>query len=463
MDFDVIIVGGGPGGYVAAIRARQLGLTVGVVEKEKLGGVCLNKGCIPTKALLKSASILNDIKHAKDFGISIDSEPVIDFNAMINRSREVADRMSKGVEYLFKKNEITVIRGLGKILPEKKVAIKDKEGAVKIYQGRHVIIATGARSKELPFIRQDGKNVFGYYEAMTLKEKPSSLVVIGSGAIGSEFASFYQSLGTQVTLIEYLPEVVPLEDAEVSKQLARSFKKMKMKVLTGAEVKSVECNDSECKVHVITKKGEQVLKAEKVLSAVGIATNIENLGLEEVGILQHQGKVEVDTFYQTSVEGYYAIGDIVAGPALAHVASAEALVCVEKIAGLNPEPINYDNIPSAVYTSPEVASVGINEQVAIEQGLEYRVGKFPFMASGKAQASGNKDGFIKVIIDKKTDEILGAHMIGDHVTEMIAELVAVRKAGLKGKEVLSVIHPHPTMSEAIMEAFADAYGEAIHL
>ena len=463
MNYDLIIIGSGPGGYVAAIRASQLGLKTAVVEKSELGGVCLNWGCIPTKALLKSAQVFNYVNHAADYGVKVDGEISADFEAMVKRSREVASGMSNGIQYLFKKNKIEHLAGMGKVLPGKKVEVTDAEGKKKEYTAEHIIIATGARSKELPFLKQDGKKVIGYREAMTLPKQPKSMVVVGSGAIGSEFAYFYNSIGTEVTLIEVLPNIVPLEDVDVSKQLGRSFKKAGIKVLTGGAVENVDSKGKTCKVTVKTKKGEEVIDAEIVLSAVGIAPNIEGIGLEDVSIETENGKVKVDDYYRTSVPGYYAIGDIVHGPALAHVASHEGITCVENIAGLYTEPVDYGNIPACTYTNPEVASVGMTEQQAKDAGYELRIGKFPFTASGKASAAGNRDGFVKVIFDAKYGEWLGCHMIGDNVTEMIAEAVVARKLETTGHEIIKSVHPHPTMSEAVMEAVAAAYDEVIHL
>ncbi|MGB1112435.1 MAG: dihydrolipoyl dehydrogenase [Schleiferiaceae bacterium] len=462
MDFDVIVVGSGPGGYVTAIRASQLGLKTAVVEKENLGGVCLNWGCIPTKALLKSAQVFEYVKHAEDFGIKV-SEYDKDFNAVVNRSRQVANGMSGGVQFLMKKNKITVIDGFGKVQPGKKVAITAEDGKETVYSANHIIIATGARSRELPSLPQDGKKIIGYRQAMTLDKQPEKLVVVGSGAIGIEFAYFYNSMGTDVTVVEYLPNIVPLEDEEVSKQLERTFKKSGIKVMTSSEVTGVDTSGDGCKVTVKTKKGEEVLDADIVLSAVGIAPNVEGIGLEDVGIATDRGRVMVNDYYQTTVPGYYAIGDIVKGPALAHVASAEGILCVEKIAGHNVEPLDYGNIPGCTYCFPEVASVGMTEKAAKEAGYDLKVGKFPFSASGKASASGHKDGFIKVIFDAKYGELLGAHMIGSNVTEMIAEAVLARKLETTGHEILKAVHPHPTLSEAFMEATAAAYDEVIHL
>ncbi len=463
MSYDLIVVGSGPGGYVAAIRAAQLGMNVGVVEKENLGGICLNWGCIPTKSLLKSAQALENAKHAADYGVSISGEIKPDFDAMIKRSRDVADGMSKGIQYLFTKNKIEILNGFGRLIDKNSVEVTDETGKRTLHSTKNIILATGARSRELPNLEQDGEKIIGYREAMTLLRQPKSMVVVGSGAIGSEFAYFYQSIGTEVTLVEFLPNVVPNEDEEVSKTLERSFKKMKMKVFTSASVESVDTSEKLCKVTVKTKKGEEIIEAEIVLSAVGIAPNLENIGLEDLGIVLEKGKVKVNEFYQTNIESVFAIGDIIAGPALAHVASAEGIVCVEKIAGLNPHPIDYSNIPGCTYTNPEISSLGMTEQKAKEAGHEIKVGKFPFSASGKASASGQKDGFVKLIFDAKYGELLGAHMIGANVTEMIAELVVAKKLEITGHELIKSIHPHPTMSEAIMEAAATAYDEVIHL
>ncbi len=455
--YDVIVLGSGPGGYVTAIRASQLGLKTAIVEKESLGGVCLNWGCIPTKALLKSAQVFDYLKHADSYGLTV-KEFDKDFGKVVERSRGVAEGMSKGVQFLMKKNKIDVINGFGKIKPGKKVEVDGKE-----YSADHIVIATGARSRELPNLKQDGKKVIGYREAMTLKKQPKSMIVVGSGAIGVEFAHFYNSMGTEVTIVEFLPTLVPLEDEDVSKQFERSFKKAGIKVMTNSSVEKLDTTGKLVKATVKTAKGEETLEAEVVLSAVGIISNLENIGLEDVGIVTDKGKIMVNDWYQTNIPGYYAIGDVVPGPALAHVASAEGITCVEKIAGLHVEPIDYGNIPGCTYASPEIASVGMTEKQAKEAGYELKVGKFPFSASGKASASGAKDGFVKVIFDAKYGEWLGCHMIGAGVTDMIAEAVLGRKLETTGHEVLKAIHPHPTMSEAVMEAVADAYGEVIHL
>ena len=459
--YDIIILGSGPGGYVTAIRAAQLGFKTAIVEKESLGGVCLNWGCIPTKALLKSAQVFDYLKHADAYGLTVKAYDK-DFNAVVNRSRVVAGGMSKGVQFLMKKNKIDVLEGFGKIMPDKKVQVTQNDKTVE-YQGQHIIIATGARSRELPNLPQDGKKVIGYREAMTLPSQPKKLIVVGSGAIGIEFAYFYNAMGTEVTIVEYLDRIVPVEDEEISKQLERSFKKNGINIMTNAEVTSVDTKGKGVMATVKTAKGEETLTADIILSAVGIKTNIENIGLEEVGIVVDRDKILVNDFYQTNLPGYYAIGDVTPGQALAHVASAEGILCVEKIAGLHVEPLDYGNIPGCTYCSPEVASVGLTEAQAKEKGYDIKVGKFPFSASGKAQASGNSDGFVKVIFDAKYGEWLGCHMIGAGVTDMIAEAVLGRKLETTGHEVLKTVHPHPTMSEAVMEAVAAAYDEVIHL
>jgi dihydrolipoamide dehydrogenase len=469
MDYDLIIIGSGPGGYVAAIRASQLKMKVAVVERAEIGGICLNWGCIPTKSLLKSAQVFDYLTHASDYGISVSGEIKPDFNAIISRSRNVANGMSKGVQFLFKKNNIEHIKGFGRIVVNNKaeaeveVEVEASDGNKRKYSAQNIILATGARSKELPNLKQDGKKIIGYREAMTLERLPDSMVVVGSGAIGSEFANFYQSLGTNVTLVEFLPRIVPVEDEEVSKQLERSFKKMKMKVITDSSVEAVDTSNDKCKVTIKTPKGQEVVEADIVLSAVGITTNIEDIGLEKAGVKTDKGKVVVDDYYRTSIPGIFAIGDIVHGPALAHVASAEGIICVEKIAGMEVEPLDYKNIPGCTYTTPEIASCGLTEAAAREAGYDIKVGKFPFTASGKASASGAKEGFVKLIFDSAYGELLGAHMIGANVTEMIAEIVVARKLETTAHEIIKSVHPHPTMSEAIMEAAAAAYGEVIHL
>ena len=462
MKYDIIVLGSGPGGYVTAIRASQLGFKVAVIEKENLGGVCLNWGCIPTKALLKSAQVFDYLKHAADYGLTV-SEFDKDFTAVVGRSRSVADGMSKGVQFLMKKNKIDVIDGFGKLKPGKKIDVTDKDGKTTEYSSDHIIIATGARSRELPNLPQDGVKVIGYRQAMTLATQPKSMIVVGSGAIGVEFAHFYNAMGTDVTIVEFLPNIVPLEDEDISKQMERSMKKAGVKIMTNSSVEKIDVSGTGVKATVKTAKGEEILEAELLLSAVGIKTNIENIGLEAVGIATDRDKILVNDFYQTNIPGYYAIGDVVPGPALAHVASAEGITCVEKIAGLHVDPIDYGNIPGCTYATPEIASVGLTEKQAKEKGYELKVGKFPFSASGKAKASGTPDGFVKVIFDAKYGEWLGCHMIGAGVTDMIAEAVVARKLETTGHEILKAIHPHPTMSEAVMEAVAEAYGEVIHL
>ncbi|PQJ76084.1 dihydrolipoyl dehydrogenase [Polaribacter gangjinensis] len=462
MNYDIIIIGSGPGGYVTAIRASQLGFKTAIVEKESLGGICLNWGCIPTKALLKSAQVFDYLKHVDEYGLKAEAIDK-DFNAVIKRSRNVADGMSKGVQFLMKKNKIDIIDGHGKIKPNKKVDVTAADGTVTEYSAENIIIATGARSRELPNLPQDGKKVIGYRQAMTLPEQPKSMIVVGSGAIGVEFAHFYNTMGTDVTIVEFMPNIVPVEDEDISKQFERSLKKSGIKIMTNSSVESIDTSGDGVKAYVKTKKGEEVLEADILLSAVGIKTNIENIGLEDVGIIVDRDKILVNDWYQTNIPGYYAIGDVVPGPALAHVASAEGITCVEKLAGLHTEPVDYGNIPGCTYASPEIASVGLTEAKAREAGYELKIGKFPFSASGKAKAAGTPDGFVKVIFDAKYGEWLGCHMIGAGVTDMIAEAVLGRKLETTGHEVLKAIHPHPTMSEAVMEAVADAYGEVIHL
>ena len=462
MNYDIIVIGSGPGGYVAAIRASQLGFKTAIIEREALGGICLNWGCIPTKALLKSAQVFEYLNHAAEYGIKVNGGEA-DFNAIVKRSRGVADGMSKGIQFLMKKNKIDVIMGTAKIKKGGKIDVKAADGSSKEYSAKHTILATGARSRELPNLPQDGKKIIGYRQAMNLPNQPKSMVVVGSGAIGVEFAYFYNAIGTKVTIVEFMDRIVPVEDEEVSKQLEKSLKKAGITILTKSEVQSVDTKGDLSKVSIKTEKGTETIEAEIVLSAVGIAPNIENLGLEEVGVKTEKGRVVVDDFYKTSVDNVYAIGDIVKGQALAHVASAEGITCVEKIKGLHVDPIDYNNIPGCTYCTPEIASVGLTEKAAKEAGYEIKVGKFPFSASGKASAAGAKDGFVKVIFDAKYGEFLGAHLIGTNVTEMIAEVVVARKLETTGHEVLKAVHPHPTMSEAIMEAVADAYGEVIHL
>lgn len=463
MSYDIIVIGSGPGGYVAAIRASQLGLKTAVVEKESLGGICLNWGCIPTKALLKSGNVYEYISHAKEYGITV-KDAQVDFGAVIERSRGVANGMSQGIQFLMKKNKVDIIKGFGKVKAGKVVEVLGEDGKATEYKAeKGIILATGARSRNLPNLQQDGKKIIGYREALVLPEQPKKLVVVGSGAIGVEFAYFYNSIGTEVTVVEFMPNIVPIEDEEVSKQLEKSFKKSGINVMTSSSVEKVDTAGKGCKVTVKTAKGEEIIECDIVLSAVGIETNIGGIGLEEVGIATDKGKVLVDDYYQTNIPGYFAIGDIVPGPALAHVASHEGIICVEKIAGLNPHPINYGNIPGCTYCNPEIASVGMTEKKAKEEGIDIKVGKFPFSASGKASAAGAKDGFVKLIFDAKYGELLGAHMIGANVTEMIAEAVIARELEATGEAIIKTVHPHPTMSEAVMEAAAAAYGEVIHL
>ncbi|MBP5611769.1 MAG: dihydrolipoyl dehydrogenase [Bacteroidales bacterium] len=462
MDFDVIVIGSGPGGYVAAIRASQLGMKVAVVERENLGGICLNWGCIPTKSLLKSAQVYDYARHAADYGIVVD-QPAADFQKVIARSRNVAAGMSKGIQFLFKKNKINVIWGTGRLAGNQQVEVTAADGTKSKISAPHIILATGARSRELPSLPQDGKRIIGYRQALTLEKQPKSMIVVGSGAIGSELAFFYQTMGTQVTIVEFMPNILPIEDEETSKYMEKVYKKAGMTVLTNSSVESVDLSGELCKARVKTPKGEEFYEAEVVFSAVGIVPNTENLGLEELGIEVERGRVKVDGKYQTSVPGIYAIGDIIATPALAHVASAEGIACVEHIAGLNPEPLNYNNIPGCTYTTPEVASVGMTEKKAREAGYELKIGKFPYTASGKASAAGAKDGYIKLIFDAEYGELLGAHMVGANVTEMLAGLVVARNMEVTGHELMKSIHPHPTMSEAIMEAAEAAYDECIHI
>lgn len=461
-NFDLIVIGSGPGGYVAAIRASQLGMKVAIVEKENLGGICLNWGCIPTKALLKSAQVYEYIQHASDYGITI-KDAKHDFDAVVKRSRGVADGMSKGVQFLMKKNKIEVINGFGKLTKDKKVEVTKADGSKEIHEAKSIILATGGRARELPNVKIDGEKVIEYRKAMSLPKQPKSMVIIGSGAIGVEFAYFYATMGTKVTIVEFMPRIVPVEDADVSKELEKIYKKKGVDIYTNSSVESVDTKGKTCSVKVKTPTGEISIECDIVLSAAGVVTNLEGIGLEEAGVKHDKGKVLVDDFYQTNVPGVYAIGDIVKGPALAHVASAEGIICVEKIAGHHPQPLNYGNIPGCTYCTPEIASVGMTEEAAKAAGYQIKVGKFPFSASGKASAAGAKEGFVKVIFDAKYGEWLGAHMIGANVTEMIAEVVVARNLETTGHEILKSVHPHPTMSEAVMEATAAAYGEVIHL
>ena len=464
MNYDLIVIGSGPGGYVAAIRASQLGMKVAIVEKAEIGGVCLNWGCIPTKALLKSAQVFEYTQHAADYGINV-KESSVDFNAVVDRSRGVADGMSKGVQFLMRKNKIEVINGYGKVKPGKKVTVHTVDGFDVELTAKNIIIATGGRSKVLPGLEQDGEKVIGYRDALALKDMPKKMVIVGSGAIGVEFAYFYNAMGTEVTIIEYMDRILPREDKDISREVTKAFKKKGIKIITKSAVQSVDTSGANCQVKIATNKdgAETIIECDKVLSAVGVTPNTENIGLEEVGIKTDRGLLVVDDFYQTNVEGYFAIGDILPTQALAHVASAEGIICVEKIAGQNPEPLDYGNIPGCTYCIPEVASVGMTEEEAKEAGYELKIGKFPLSASGKAAAAGAKEGFVKVIYDAKYGEWLGAHMVGYNVTEMIAEVIVARKLETTGHEILKSVHPHPTISEAIMEATAAAYGEVIHL
>ncbi len=463
MNYDIIVVGSGPGGYVTAIRASQLGFKTAIVEKENLGGICLNWGCIPTKALLKSAHVFNYLNHAEDYGLNKIENPGFDFSKVIDRSRGVASKMSGGIQFLMKKNKIEVLKGTAKVLPGKKIQLTKPDGSTEQYSANHIIIATGARSRELPNLPQDGTKVIGYRQALSMEKQPKSMIVVGSGAIGVEFSDFYNTMGTKVTIVEFMPNVVPVEDEEISKQLEKSLKKSGIEIMTNASVESVDTSGEGVKAKVKTKDGEITLEADVLLSAVGISANIENIGLEETGIKTDKGRVLVNEWYETSVPGYYAIGDIIPTQALAHVASAEGITCVEKIKGLDIERIDYGNVPGCTYTHPEIASVGLTEKQAKDQGLDIKVGKFPLSASGKATANGNTDGFIKVIFDAKYGEWLGCHMIGEGVTDMIAEAVVARKLETTGHEIIKSIHPHPTVSEAVMEAVAAAYGEVIHI
>ena len=467
MAYDVIVLGSGPGGYVAAIRASQLGLKTAIIEKESLGGICLNWGCIPTKALLKSAQVMEYIKHAKDFGI--EASGTHDFGAVIKRSRGVADKMSKGVQFLMKKNKIDVVNGFGKLKAKGQIEVTAADGTKKLVEGKHIIIATGGRSRELPTMKIDGKKIIGYREAMSLPQQPKSMIIVGSGAIGVEFGYFYNSMGTKVTIVEFLPRIVPVEDEDISKELEKNFKKYGIDIMTSSEVTSVDTSGAGVKAKVKTANGEVVLEADVLLSAVGVAANIENIGLEELGIKTEKGKIATDKFYQTNVVGIYGIGDCVGGQALAHVASKEAIICAENIAynekkyNHQPEPIDYNNVPGCTYCVPEIASVGYTEKQAKDAGYEIKVGKFPLSASGKASAAGHTEGFVKVIFDAKYGEWLGTHMIGYNVTEIIAQTVTARKLETTYHEVLNSIHPHPTISESVKDAIEVAYGEAIHL
>lgn len=460
---DIVIIGSGPGGYVAAIRAAQLGLSTIVVEKAETGGICLNWGCIPTKALLKSAQALHYLKKSKEYGIEIEGEIKVNISSVVERSRGVAATMSKGVDYLLKKSNIKVVKGFAKITGIGEVTVTADDGLKEVLYCKNIIIATGASANYLPFAVPDGDKIITYRNALVPVEVPSRLAIIGSGAIGSEFAYFYRAMGSEVTLIEYLDNIVPLEDEEVSSHLSRAFRKSGIKVLTGTNVTAVEKNEEGVKITAVNKKGTEVIVADKVLIATGIKPNIEGIGLEELGITVERGRIVVDNLYKTSVSGIFAIGDVINTPALAHVASAEGVKCVELIAGLNPHPVNYDSIPSCIYTSPEIASVGLSEKRAKERGIEVTTGKFPFTASGKAAASGERDGFVKLVVEASTDRVVGAHLIGANVTEIIAGIVTAMNLGVKAKDIINSIHPHPTMSEAVMEAAAAIHNEVIHL
>ena len=472
--FDVVVIGAGPGGYVAAIRASQLGFNTAVIEKAELGGVCLNWGCIPTKALLKSAQVYNYTKHLADYGVELrnaDGTPVeegavvsyADIRKVVERERGVSAQMSKGIEFLFKKNKITVLKGTAKVLSGSTVEVTPEAEAAYVVEAKHIIVATGSRPNSLPFAPIDGEKIISYRQALVPETLPKSMAIIGSGAIGSEFTYFYRSMGVDVTLIEFMDQIVPLEDKDVADQLSRSFRKMGIKVMVSSGVKAIDTTGEGCKLSIETKKGMVELEVDRVLSAVGVVPNTIGIGLEELGVEMNRGKIVVDDFFRTNVPGIYAIGDVIATPALAHVASAEGIACVEKIAGMDVAPVDYTNIPGATYTSPEIASVGLTEKKVKEMGIEYKVGKFPFTASGKATTAGEKDGFVKLIIDAATDKILGAHLIGANVTEMLSGIVLARNVGATAKDIIKTIHPHPTMSEAIMEAAAAAHGEVIHM
>ena len=472
--FDVVVIGAGPGGYVAAIRASQLGFNTAVIEKAELGGVCLNWGCIPTKALLKSAQVYNYTKHLADYGVELrnaDGTPVeadavvsyADIKKVVERERGVSAQMSKGIEFLFKKNKITVLKGTAKILSGSQVEVTPEAEEAYTVEASHIIVATGSRPNSLPFAPIDGEKIISYRQALVPETLPKSMAIIGSGAIGSEFTYFYRSMGVDVTLIEFMDQIVPLEDKDVADQLSRSFRKMGIKVMVSSGVKAIDTTGEGCKLSIETKKGMVELEVDRVLSAVGVIPNTNGIGLEELGVEMNRGKIVVDDFFRTNVPGIYAIGDVIATPALAHVASAEGIACVEKIAGMDVQPVDYSNIPGATYTSPEIASVGLTEKKVKEMGIEYKVGKFPFTASGKATTAGEKDGFVKLIIDANTDKILGAHLIGANVTEMLSGIVLARNVGATAKDIIKTIHPHPTMSEAIMEAAAAAHGEVIHM
>lgn len=464
MKYDIIVIGSGPGGYVAAIKAAQNGMKTAIVEGAELGGVCLNWGCIPTKAMVKSAQVFHYAQSAAAYGIELDCDPRASIEKIVARSRGVADTMSKGVAFLMKKNGIDVIQGWGRLAGEGRIEVKGNDGTSQVLEAGHIVLATGSRPKEMPFMPIDGVKVISSRQALVLDKLPESMVVVGSGAIGCEFAYLYATLGVKVTIVEYLPQLLPVADEDISKALERVFRKMKATVMTETTVRGVEVNgEGKCEVSVSGKKGEQVLVADVVLSAVGVKSNLENLGLEETGIKVEYDKIVVDEYYRTSVKGVYAIGDITAGPALAHVASAEAICCIENICGHSPKLIDYSTIPSCVYTWPEIAMVGMTEKQAVEAGIEVRVGQFPYTASGKATAAGDRDGFVKLIFDAGNNKLIGAHMMGGNVTEMLAEPTLAKATGLTAADIIHTVHPHPTMSEAIMEAAEAATGKAVHL
>jgi dihydrolipoamide dehydrogenase len=460
--YDLLILGSGPGGYVAAIRAAQLGMKVGVVERDKLGGVCLNWGCIPTKALLKSAEVFHQIQHAKDYGLSA-TEPTVDFHAVITRSRKVANRMSAGVNYLFKTNNINVIKGTGRLVAPDRIEVTGGSDSQQV-SAKNIIIATGARARPIPGINFDGERIIDAHAAMSLAQQPKHLVIIGAGAIGVEFAYFYHSIGTKVTLLEMMPQILPIEDREVADTLAKRYRKLGMDVLVNAMVSKVETASKGVKVHAEVDKEQRIIEGDLALVAIGVQGNIEDIGLEDVGVETERGWTTVDkTTYQTSVPGIFAIGDVIGPPWLAHVASAEAINCVEMIAGLSPKPVDYNLVPGCTYCQPQVASFGYTREKAEEAGFKVRVGQYPFIASGKAQAVGESEGFVKLVFDGDSGKLLGAHILGADATEMIAELVLAGRLGITHREIMRTTHAHPTLTESIAEAAAAALNEAIHL